>query len=298
MPVAARADTQRAAKHLAPSPLLAHLTLLVAAGPAAARTHAASRLQTRLLSPALLLHALQAAATFFVGCCAFIVLGFTSFQLTLLLSGGLPLAAPLPAGCGQGSYLPLERERPQWCRLPRRCCQAGAVVRAGLTQGAPSLPCLPGPRSAPAQGSELGSCGELMAGTQAATCYLFRPPHAARAAGLTTVELHRKREVQHELEEAAAVRAEEEEAARVMARVDAALAGRRDGPASAAAGHCAAADGADGGGRRQRGAEERLTPPFDRGAWRNVSEVLFPHRHLQQAAAAAAGGGVAGKKWA
>lgn len=91
-----------------------------------------------------------------------------------------------------------------------------------------------------------------------------------------------------------------------MARVDAALAGRTGGPASAAAGHGAGADGARaaaagqgrlGDGQRRR-TEQRLAPPFDRGAWRNISEVLFPHRHLQQAAAAAAGGGAAGKKWA
>lgn len=71
-----------------------------AAGPAAGRSCGTGRQQAKpSCSPAPLRRSLQAAATFFVGCCAFIVLGFTSFQLTLLLSGGLLLAAPLPAGC-------------------------------------------------------------------------------------------------------------------------------------------------------------------------------------------------------
>ncbi|KAL4444348.1 hypothetical protein ABPG75_012085 [Micractinium tetrahymenae] len=156
----------------------------------------------------------QAAATFFVGCCAFILLGFTSFQLTLLLSG------------------------------------------------------------------------------------------------LTTVELHRRKEVQLELGEAAARQAEEEEAAWLMARVDAALAGSRaactptDGPGSADARDTASSASATVGGQappcggQRRQVKQRLAPPFDRGAWRNLSEVLFPHYHLRQAAAAAAREGGGGKKWA
>lgn len=119
------------------------------------------------------------------------------------------------------------------------------------------------------------------------------------------MELHRRGEVARGLEEAAAQLAEEEaEAARVMARVDAALAGGRaeraetgPGATHGAAGAANTAAGGQGAGRRRR-AQQRLAPPFDRGAWRNLSEVVFPHYHLRRAAAAAARDSGASKKGA
>jgi palmitoyltransferase len=106
-------------------------------------------------------------------------------------------------------------------------------------------------------------------------------------AGLTTSEVHRRRV-------AATAAALEQEAAEVEARVARALAGGAAAPraaCAAAAGQEAAAEasaqlsGTAGGGRR---VPRRQPHPYDRGMWRNLSEVLFPHRHLRAAAAAAA----------
>lgn len=63
------------------------------------------------------------------------------------------------------------------------------------------------------------------------------------------------------------------EAERLMARVDAILSGQ-DG------------SGGGGSGRSSRGAAaaEALPPsPYNRGAWRNLSEVLWPHWWLREA---------------
>lgn len=112
------------------------------------------------------------------------------------------------------------------------------------------------------------------------------------AAGLTTNEVHKRRQ----LALAWQLEAEQQQ---VEARVEAALAGRRTGSSGsleAGRGGGSRPAGADGGAviqRQQQQQVKRGRPPalpnhYDRGAWRNLSEVLFPEFHLRQAASAAA----------
>lgn len=119
-------------------------------------------------------------------------------------------------------------------------------------------------------------------------------------AGLTTNEVHKRRQL-------VLARQLEAEQQQMEARVEAALAGRRTGSsgsleAGAGAGAAAAgATGAAGGSaasqrqqQQQRAVKRQpqisLPNHYNRGAWRNLSEVLFPEFHLRQAAAAAANG--------
>jgi len=93
----------------------------------------------------------------------------------------------------------------------------------------------------------------------------------------------------------------EAEQQQVEARVEAALAGQRTGSsgsleAGRGAGAAAAGAAVDAGtaSHRHQGRPAKKQPRvalpnhYDRGAWRNLSEVLFPEFHLRQAAAAAA----------
>lgn len=128
------------------------------------------------------------------------------------------------------------------------------------------------------------------------------PSLSRLAAGLTTNEVHKRRQL-------ALARQLEAEQQQMEARVEAALAGRRTGSSgsleagagAAAAGATGAADGSAACQQRQqqqRSGKRRpqisLPNHYNRGAWRNLSEVLFPEFHLRQAAAVAAANGGSG----
>lgn len=113
-------------------------------------------------------------------------------------------------------------------------------------------------------------------------CHTLSPVHPLPTPGLTTNEMHKRRElcVAHALQA---------EAAEVEARAERALTGT-----GGSSGVLAAESGQapPHSGQPARPARPRLPNHYDRGVWRNLDEVLRPHHHLRLAA----GVGVGGKK--
>ena len=109
-------------------------------------------------------------------------------------------------------------------------------------------------------------------------------------AGVTTSEIHKRRQVALALEL-------QREAAEVEERAERALAGGRprgshgssadESGAHAQPGQQQQQQQQDGRRRRGKARPPPLPNAYHRGAWRNLAEVLFPHRALAAAEAAA-----------
>ncbi|EFN58137.1 hypothetical protein CHLNCDRAFT_57008 [Chlorella variabilis] len=196
-----------------------------------------------------------------------------------------PRPAPHPARQAAPLGLPPPASRMPATPAPpcgRAVGGCGGAKRPGSPSLYPSNSTLPA-ETCPRAGQKMALtfftavAGWIVAGFLGYQLYLI-------CAGLTTVEMHKRRVVALALEL-------EEEQRQVEARVERQLA-RGDGSGGAAA----------AGGREQparqrparaaqpqarRGRPPSLPHRYDRGAWLNLREVLFPHHHLRLAAAAA-----------
>lgn len=205
-----------------------------------------------------------------------------------------------PAAVPQHALPPLAAAPGAQCGVTLFAGLAGWIV-AGFTAYQLWLVCAGGCVALTARACPCSACrwpcksGCCTAGTECAhhhrpsACHpLSLPPPLP--AGLTAYEIHKRREVGLALELRREARDVEARAERHLAagRGSSCRSSATDGPVGASS-TALAAMAPRPQPQQQRGRRPPLPNHYHRGAWRNLSEVLFPHYHLRLAAG---GGGV------